>query len=81
MGFINSASEGIRPWTRLECLRQLNEAQDSLDLEGQHSPASRAQAESLIEDLHAELEHELDDAQSLQIDSLYARYSAALTQK
>jgi len=74
MGFIDSASEGIRPWTRLECLRQLKEAQDSLELEGRHSPASRAQAELLIEDLHAELEHELDDAQSLQIDSLYARY-------
>jgi hypothetical protein len=74
MGFINSASESIRPWTRLECLRQLKEAQDSLELEGRHSAASRAQAELLIQDLNTELEHELDDAQSLQVESLYARY-------
>lgn len=71
MGFIHSASQGIRPWTRLECLRQLNEAQESLDL--QEGP-SRAQAETLIQDLHVELDRDLDDEKSLQLDSLYARY-------
>src|SRR6266568_9440772 len=34
LGYVNSGIFGMRPWTRLECLRLLNEASESVDGEG-----------------------------------------------
>jgi membrane-associated phospholipid phosphatase len=74
LGYIKSAIAGMRPWTRLECARQLSEAQDRIveDEPTQHEPAQ------LYDELSRELRQEVqllgggDNAQ-LRVESSYLR--------
>ena len=72
MGFIPGQSLAIRPWTRLECLRQLRLAESIADQTDASSPSLLAQAHLLITDLHTELETPLYRG-SLTLESVYGR--------
>ena len=48
LGYVRTASLGMRPWTRLECARLLNEAADSPDLDG--TPQVQELFQSLLEE-------------------------------
>lgn len=74
MGFIPDQSVAIRPWTRQECLRQLREAEDLIDVKDAYSPSLVAQAHLLMTDLQAELESEPLYYEALSLESVYARY-------
>jgi membrane-associated phospholipid phosphatase len=74
MGFIPGQSVSIRPWTRQECLRQLKEAEDLSGLQDTFSPGLLAEAHRLMTDLHNELETEPNYYESLNLESVYARY-------
>src|SRR5712691_10551743 len=56
MGLINSAFEGMKPWTRNECVRLLQEASESVDEEGRGGP----EAEKIYRLLEAEFREELE---------------------
>jgi capsule assembly protein Wzi/PAP2 superfamily protein len=69
LGVVTSGFQGMRPWTRAECARLLEEAQDgTADLE--ESEASRLY-DALAKEFAVELKG--TDENSAQIDSLYAR--------
>src|ERR1700722_11833343 len=57
LGLIPSQSIAIRPWTRQECLRQIAEADDMVDLPGA-SASIETEANRLLADLHRELDNE-----------------------
>jgi Capsule assembly protein Wzi/PAP2 superfamily len=73
IGFVRSAGLSMRPWTRLECVRLLNEAQDA---EGNDSP----QDEELIATLRQEFAGEVKQLEygnpgTLQVESVYTRFT------
>jgi membrane-associated phospholipid phosphatase len=73
MGYIHSAYVGMRPWTRMECARLLDEASDNLQNEDDSS-----EAQKLYNALSAEFAPEtrrLSGAENLgaNIDSIYTR--------
>ena len=76
MGYIKSAFLGIRPWTRLECARLIEEANDAIgDEDDQSNEAAR-----IYSDLAQEFAPEssrLDGAANLgaSVDSVYARFT------
>jgi hypothetical protein len=74
MGFIPGQSSAIRPWTRQECRRQLNLAENLASQKDAFSPNLLAQAHLLMTDLHIELESEPIYYESLSLESGYARY-------
>jgi hypothetical protein len=74
MGFIPGQSTAIRPWTRQECRRQLNLAENLASQKDAYSPSLLAQAHLLMTDLHTELESEPQYYESLTLESVYARY-------
>jgi hypothetical protein len=74
MGFIPSQSVSIRPWTRQECLRQLQEAEDLAASPEKFSPSLIAQANLMMADLRKELASEPRAYEALSLESLYARY-------
>jgi membrane-associated phospholipid phosphatase len=74
MGLIPDQNVGIRPWTRQECLRQLREAENLIDLKDAYSPGLIAQAHLMMTDLQAELESEPLYYEALSLESVYARY-------
>lgn len=74
MGYVSSGIFGIRPWTRLECTRLLNEAGEKLDLTG----FGDKEAVSLYNSLSREFSSDLaiaagGDNRKLQVESVYAR--------
>jgi membrane-associated phospholipid phosphatase len=74
MGLIQSAFEGMKPWTRNECVRLLHEASDSVEVEGRGG----SEAEKIYRLLQAEFREELEgksgDGQFRgRIESVYAR--------
>ncbi len=73
LGFIPGQSVSIRPWTRQECLRQLNLAEDLASTPDAFSPSLLAEAHRLMNDLHFELATEKPSYQSLDLESVYAR--------
>jgi len=79
LGFIPSQNVGLRPWTRQECLRQINEAETQIsfvmfDRNASHwTLASAREAIRLLRDLKSEFARENDSFESLQLDSLYSR--------
>ena len=73
MGFIPGQSVSIRPWTRQECLRQLNLAAEQAALPEAFSPSLLAEAERLMTDLRRELEAEPAANESLTLESTYLR--------
>jgi membrane-associated phospholipid phosphatase len=73
LGYVRTAILGLRPWTRLECARQLNEASEL---------AADADAPSYVADLHAALAQEFAPEFQLmsgernlqaQVESVYSR--------
>jgi hypothetical protein len=76
MGLIPSQNLDIRPWTRTECLRQLNEAQDEMDVldRVQDAPLIR-EASRMIPDLKRELGDSPENDTSA-LESVYLRAGA-----
>ena len=74
LGFIQTAYAGIRPWTRMECARLLEEAQEQMraqDVEG-------GQGTKLVHALQQEFDDELgrlngEPNLGVRLDSVYAR--------
>jgi hypothetical protein len=70
MGYIKTQFAGIRPWTRRECLRQIEEAAYN----AQDFPPDSTVAQT-INRLRQEFKDEGHSYQSFSIDSLYTRYA------
>ena len=71
LGVINSNFAGLKPWTRAECARLLEEAEGSID-EDSGDEGSRLYA-ALARELAPELNGEFD--RYVALDSVYARYT------
>lgn len=71
MGFIESQSISIRPWTRNECRRQLRQAETNYLGEYPESRIAR-EAEALISDLKREFDHDATSP-AAEVESVYAR--------
>jgi len=72
LGYVKTASLGIRPWTRLECARLLSEATDSLDLDD--TPQVQERFQSLSEEF-ADESGPMNGTQNFHwhLESLYQR--------
>ena len=79
LGFVPSQSSSIRPWTRVECLRQTYEAEAAIQeilRDRTVSPGSERSAEEgarLTGALKREFGDEMDSYEKLQLDSVYSR--------
>jgi membrane-associated phospholipid phosphatase len=74
MGLIQSAFEGMKPWTRNECVRLLHEASDSVEVEGRGGPEAEKIYRLLQTEFREELEGKSGDGQFRgRIESVYAR--------
>src|SRR6266436_4733298 len=76
MGLIQSAFEGMKPWTRNECVRLLQEASELVEVEGQGGP----EADKIYRLLETEFRDELtassgDSSPRARVESIYARVS------
>jgi len=75
MGLIDSGFAGMRPWTRNECWRLLNEAEDNVGERGEADP----EMQNLLAALETELRHETEAAGGIRneglfrVESLYTR--------
>jgi membrane-associated phospholipid phosphatase len=73
LGLIDSSFVGLRPWTRRECMRQLNEAEENL------SAVENSEAQKLIDVLQREFRSESetrgdgDDRGTFRLESVYSR--------
>jgi hypothetical protein len=72
LGFIQTQSVSIRPWTRHECLRQVMEAQQNLEAAKKTDSASR-EASRILNDLIPEFGAPLHKSY-IKVESIYARY-------
>jgi len=73
LGYINSAISAMRPWTRMECARQLSEAGDRMAGDGGNGEAGR-----LYRDLMKEFVGEVErlgggDNAEFRVESIYTR--------
>jgi hypothetical protein len=73
MGYVKSGMFGMRPWTRLECARLLNEAEN-----GSIEDSSSSEAAKIYVQLSKEFAGELREMgegknRSVQVESIYAR--------
>jgi membrane-associated phospholipid phosphatase len=72
LGLIDSGFAGLRPWTRRECMRQLNEAEEKIG--GQEEEAHK-----LVDALRREFRSEIeatgdgDDTTAFRLESVYSR--------
>lgn len=77
MGYISDQTSGVRPWTRRECIRQMNEAQhvlsNQLDTGEPGSPAAN-EGLRLLADLRREFSNDQMASTYLSLDSVYTRY-------
>ncbi len=74
MGYIGSGLAGLRPWTRMECARLVNEARERIAAADSEAP----EASRLRHDLEAEFAIELKlldggDNSELRLESVYTR--------
>ncbi len=77
MGLIDSAFEGMKPWTRNECVRLLQEASESVDGEGRGG----TEAEKIYRLLETEFRDEIEGRGGNgrfrgRVESVYARVTA-----
>ncbi len=70
LGYIKSQFTGLRPWTRRECLRQIDEAEYFAQTVPEDSGVTK-----IIEQLKAEFREDGQSYQSLSLDSIYTRYA------
>lgn len=73
LGLIPTQSVAIRPWTRQECLRQLNEAEELSSAPDAYTPGLIREAKRLMDDLHIELNSEPPSYEAFTLESVYAR--------
>src|SRR5712664_2098407 len=74
MGLIQSAFEGMKPWTRNECVRLLQEASELVEVEGHGGPEADKIYRLLETEFRDELEGKSGDGQFRgRIESVYAR--------
>jgi membrane-associated phospholipid phosphatase len=74
LGYVNSGIFGMRPWTRLECARLLNEAGENLDTRGSEDTQALRLHDSLAQEFSNEFALlEGGDNRNLQVESVYAR--------
>ncbi len=74
MGLIDSGFEGMKPWTRLECVRLLKEASDSVDGQGPGGPEDEKIYRLLESEFRDELKGKGDDGSFRGgVESVYAR--------
>jgi len=77
LGLIQSAFEGMKPWTRNECVRLLQEASELVEVEGQGGPEADKIYRLLETEFRDELEGKSGDGQFRgRIESVYARVTA-----
>jgi Capsule assembly protein Wzi/PAP2 superfamily len=74
LGYVNSAIVGMRPWTRMECARQVGEAADRIT----EDEASENEAARLYRELAREFGREVDllgggDNAEIRLESAYTR--------
>jgi hypothetical protein len=78
MGFIPSQSIAIRPWTRIECERQISEAWDLVGGDGpdsdQFSASEVSEARRLLDPLKREFDGRVMANESVALESTYVRY-------
>ena len=74
LGFVNSAYEGIRPWTRMECARLLEEAEEHIHSDGIEGREGPRIYDVLAQEFEKELSR-LNGAPNIgvSVDSIYAR--------
>jgi len=74
LGLVDSGFQGMRPWTRLECARVLNEASASLNAGGSDDPNVPRLYDSLAKEFSGELALLAGgDNHNLQVESVYVR--------
>lgn len=81
---IDSQTAGIAPWTRLECLRQVEEAESKFNTEAEYQldPGENS-LEELIKALKVEFSQDAEGSydrnyRSLTLESVYSRYMAVM---
>lgn len=73
LGYVRSGFLGMRPWTRTECARLVEEAGETLrDGDSESSQASRIY-DMLTREFSTELDPSTEPSHSLQVESLYTR--------
>lgn len=74
LGYIDSAFSGMRPWTRRECLRQLQEA-ETKGIDGDENSEAGRLIDTLEREFHPEAEATGDgtDGAGIRLESLYSR--------
>ena len=76
LGYIQSAIVGMRPWTRLECARLLNEADDLLQARGFDDAKAMQLYDSLAREFSKDLALREGGANtSIQAESIYTRFT------
>jgi membrane-associated phospholipid phosphatase len=74
LGFVNSGIFGMRPWTRLECARLLNEASENLDMRGSEDTGVLRLQDSLAREFSNDLAIVAGrENSSLRMESFYTR--------
>lgn len=73
LGLIPTQSISIRPWSRRECLRQLEEAEENVSRYNVLNDSGNAEAEKLIDALHKELASEETADHTATLESAYVR--------
>src|SRR6266478_2993403 len=77
MGLIDSAFAGMKPWTRNECVRLLQEASESVDGEGRGGPEAEKIYRLLETEFRDEFEGKGGDGRFRgRVESVYARVTA-----
>ncbi len=72
-GYINDAIVGMRPWTRMECARLVNEAADQLS-NGIENQSALGLVNALQHEFRTEIEDEIGNrGWNLRLESLYSR--------
>src|SRR5260370_1051677 len=73
MGLIDSGFAGMKPWTRNECVRLLQEASEPVDVEGRGGPEAEKLYRLLEKEFHDELDGKGGDGQFRgRVESVYA---------
>ncbi|HUI57756.1 MAG TPA: capsule assembly Wzi family protein [Bryobacteraceae bacterium] len=73
LGMIPSQISGLRPWTRAECRRQIQEADAQLLMAKGMSTGERAEVSRLLTALENELDPGKDAGSAITVDSIYVR--------
>lgn len=74
LGFVPSGFRAMKPWTRTECLRIVNEADDLV--ENQDDSNATTEGRSIVEALRREFDESVDnDGSDVTLESIYTRFT------